>query len=398
MSETNPDSLIVHAWLNEAYVPAGKLCVSGRVAEFWYGESFLVKGYALDPIRLPLTRQVFTAEGLQGDLGVFGDALPDSWGRYLIKRQCGNVLSDLEILSLDASSQRMGALFFSHSLKIAPVNDAHNHQWMVQFSEWLNDHSKTFPEHIEYGSSAGGAKPKCLVQIDNIGWIVKFQPVSEIVNIPAIEHATLCLAKACGIPVPESRLINLPNGKQAILIRRFDRQDNKPLHYISGHTLCNVLVNTRGQVINDTRSYLILADSLAKFSSQMERDRLDLFRRIVFNLLVNNHDDHVKNHGVIRLDNGNWVLSPAFDLVAGEGGSRDLAMEIGPEGCKASFSNLLQSITTFGLDKQQAIDEVIMIFNSIKNWKQIFEAAGVDKKSINDISWAIQDDVDVSRL
>ncbi len=396
MIKPSPSSLIVYAWLAGHYLPAGKLRMKGRLAEFWYGENFLEKGYALDPLKLPLTRQVFSSDGLQGCLGVLGDALPDSWGRYLIKRQYKRTLSDLQILMLDASRQRMGALFFSNTLDDAPSDESHNLEWMLQFSDWLNDNSKDFPEHMEYGSSAGGAKPKCLVNTDEQEWIAKFQPGSEPLDMPAIEHGTLRLAHACGIPVPESRLIALPDGKHVILVKRFDRNDKEPLHYLSGHTLCGVLVNDTGQVINDTRSYLILADTLTKLSSQAQVDRCDLFRRIVFNILVNNHDDHVKNHGVIRSSNGQWRLSPAFDLVAGEGGSRDLAMDIGPEGSKASLSNLMQSLDSFGLTKKEATNEIIAMVTNIRDWKNIFENSGVNINTINKIEWAIQDTIDVS--
>lgn len=396
MKTTNPDTLIVFAWLAGRYVPAGKLRMTGRLAEFWYGERFLINGYALDPIKLPLTREVFTAEGLQGDLAALGDALPDGWGRYLIKFQYNQALSDLQILSLDASQQRMGGLFFSAELDDAPVGEAHNPAWMVKFSHWLNDNSKGFPERMEYGSSAGGGKPKCLVYSGGQEWMAKFQPGNEPLNKPAIEHGTLKLAKACGIPVPMSRLLTLPGEKQALLIKRFDRDKKNPLHYVSAQTLCGVLFNDMSQVINDTRSYLVLADALSKISSDPQADRVDLFRRIVFNILVNNHDDHVKNHGVLRLLDGQWRLAPAFDLVAGEGGSRGLAMTIGPEGNKATLDNLLQSVDSFGLTPGKAINEITGIVANIQNWKRLFEESGVTISTINEIAWAIQESIDVS--
>ncbi|VAW71087.1 hypothetical protein MNBD_GAMMA10-2827 [hydrothermal vent metagenome] len=392
------DMLIVHAWFNGQYVPAGKLRIIGRSAEFWYGDSFLSKGYALDPIRLPLTQQVFHADGLQGDLGVLGDALPDGWGRYLIKRQFERGLSDLELLYVDSSKQRMGALYFSKGLDDKPEDNVHTLDWMMQFSDWLNGSNPSFPDKMEYGSSVGGAKPKCLVNTSDTEWIVKFQRANEPDNTPAIERGTLLLAKACQISVSDSRLIALPDAKTAILVKRFDRDNKQPLHYISAQTLCNVLMNDRGQALNDTRSYLVLADALSKFSSQARCDRLDLFKRIVFNILVNNHDDHVKNHGALRSIKGDWALSPAFDLVAGEGSSRDLAMEIGPEGYRATLDNLMHSVSTFGLTKKQGVDEVMKMLKTIKKWKLIFSDAGVDDKTINDIAWAIQDDIDVSGL
>lgn len=398
MKIPDPSTLVVFAWLADRYVPAGKLRMSGRQAEFWYGDHFRQHGYALDPIKLPLTSEVFTAEGLQGGLGVLGDALPDSWGRYLIKRQYNQSLSELQILSLDASRQRMGGLFFSCELDDSLVDETHNLEWMRQFSRWLIDNSNDFPERMELGSSAGGAKPKCLIQIDEIEWIAKFQPGNEPVNKPAIEHGTLKLAEACGIPVPDNRLIDLPDNRQALLVKRFDRDQKKPLHYMSGQTLCRVLFNDAGQVINDTRSYLILADSLSKMSADPQADRVGLFRRVVFNILVNNHDDHAKNHGVVRSLDGQWRLSKAFDLVAGEGSSRDLAMIIGPEGSQATFNNLLQSVDSFGLSRREAIDEITTMVETIQNWKQLFLESGVSKNTINEITWAIQESIDVSGL
>jgi serine/threonine-protein kinase HipA len=292
----------------------------------------------------------------------------------------------------------MGGLFFSRELDDSLVDETHNLEWMRQFSQWLIDNSNNFPERMELGSSAGGAKPKCLIQIDKIEWIAKFQPGNEPLNKPAIEHGTLKLAEACGIPVPNSRLIDLPDNRQALLVKRFDRDQKKPLHYMSGQTLCGVLFNDAGQVINDTRSYLIIADALSKMSAEPQADRVDLFRRIIFNILVNNHDDHAKNHGVVRSLKGQWRLSKAFDLVAGEGGSRDLAMVLGPEGSKATFGNLLQSVDSFGLSSREAIDEIITMVENIQNWKQLFEDSGVSKNTINEITWAIQESIDVSGL
>ncbi|MFV2060559.1 MAG: type II toxin-antitoxin system HipA family toxin [Gammaproteobacteria bacterium] len=397
MNTLNTNTVVVHAWLNGAYVPAGKLRLSGQQFEFWYGAGFLSNGYALDPIKLPLTETIYHANGLQGDLGVFADALPDSWGRYLIKQHYGQDVSELEILTLDCSSQRMGALFFSTELNDTPSDKIHSDEWMAIFSEWINDNNKTLPESLMLGSSAGGAKPKCLVRLDDREWIAKFQPANEITDKAAIEHGSLSLARSCGITAAESKLLILPNNQNVVLVKRFDRNNNNPIHYISANTICTVLKNETGAVSNDTRSYLILADNLSKISSQAVEDKRELFKRIIFNILIGNHDDHSKNHGIIRDSNNNWKLSPAFDLVAGEGG-RELSMIIGPEYTKPSFNNLLQSIKSFGLNKIQAIAEIEFMLTKIKNWKTVFQDAAVPEKTINDIKWAIKDNVDVSKL
>lgn len=397
MTSNDDNSIFVHAWLDGRYVPAGKLMQTSRGYEFWYGNSFLKNGYALDPTRLPLTEKIFFESSLQGVLGVFGDALPDSWGRYLIKRENG-ALNNIELLTIDASTQRMGGLFFSRELNSKPVATSHDFGWMKQFSAWLCDHTLKFPAHTEYGSSAGGAKPKCLVKYQNKEWIAKFQPSNGELNKPAIEHGTLALAKSCGIPCPESRLIDLPNQQQAVLIERFDRYNDTPLHYLSAKTACEVLEDERGSVINDNRSYLILADQISKLSIRPEEDRKDLFNRISFNIFIGNHDDHVKNHGFIRSADGNWSLSPAFDLLMGEGERRDMAMSIGLEGNKASFSNLLSSVESFGLTRSEGIARIRDMEAQLAEWKNLLKKEGIDSRTIDDIKWVFEVPTDVSRL
>ncbi len=397
MENQDQDTCLVHAWLDGDYIPAGKLRLTAGQAEFWYGNHFLEKGYALDPLRLPLTRKVFQSDRLQGALGALGDALPDSWGRYLIKRQYGQTLTDLDILTLDRSNERMGALRFSRSFETPPPPEAHTHEWMEHFETWLNDNSAPLPDHIEVGSSAGGAKPKCLVDYEERKWMAKFRAADDVLEKPFVEHGTLRLAEACGIPVPDSKVLQLPSGRYALLIERFDREKRTCVHYISGKTLCGVLNDDRGLVTNDTRSYLILADNIAKVSDSPGADRLDLFRRAAFNILVNNHDDHPKNHGMIRAIDGTWRLSKAFDLVAGEGDSRDMAMAVGPAGNRATLSNLLRGSPSFALKMDAARDEIAAMIGKLAGWRECFSEAGVPERTINDITWAIQEKADVPR-
>ena len=397
MTNDDDNCVFVYAWLGGRYVPAGKLMQTRQGYEFWYGNSFLENGYALDPIRLPLSEKIFFEPSLQGVLGVVGDALPDSWGRYLIKRENG-ALNDIELLTIDASAQRMGGLFFSRELNSKPVASSHDVEWMKQFSAWLCDHTLEFPVHTEYGSSAGGAKPKCLVKYQNKEWIAKFQPSNSALNKPAIEHGTLILAKSCGIPCPESRLIDLPNQQQAVLIERFDRNHDTPLHYLSAKTACEVIEDERGVVINDNRSYLILADRISLFSRRPEEDKKDLFNRIAFNIFIGNHDDHVKNHGFIRSVDGHWSLSPAFDLLMGEGDRRDMAMSIGLEGNKASFSNLLSCVESFGLTRSEGVTLIRNMEAQLTRWENLLKEEAIDSRTISDIKWVFEVPTDVSRL
>ena len=391
--------IIVKAWLNGHLTTAGKLRWSGRHVEFWYHGTFLERGYALDPIALPLTETIYeTSYGLQGVLGVFGDALPDTWNIHVLKQRYGRQLSDAEMLLADTSPQRMGALQFFTSSAGEETAGFHTMEWLEQLATWIVEESPSSPPaEIEWGSSAGGAKPKTLISLDGAEWIAKFSARNDPIPSSWIEHGTMRLAAACGIQVPETRVVVLTDGHNTpvILVKRFDREGNDRLHRLSAHTLCGVIQDENGVIINDYRSYLRFADRLAMICRNDPEDRQALFRRAAFNLLVNNHDDHAKNHAVIRGGDGAWRLSPAFDLVAGEGGRKDMAMIIGREGNKASIENFLSESERFALTEEEARSVIQELLTVLANWRQLFADAGVPEQWIEATAWAIKGDVDV---
>ncbi len=141
-----------------------------------------------------------------------------------------------------------------------------------------------------------------------------------------------------------------------------------------------------------------MADQISKLSTQPEKDKKDLFNRIAFNIFIGNHDDHVKNHGFIRSIDGNWSLSPVFDLLMGEGERRDMAMSIGLEGNKASFNNLLSTIESFGITRSKGITRIQDMEAQLAQWENLLEKEGIDSRTINDIKWVFEVPTDVSRL
>lgn len=391
--------IIVKAWLYGKMTTAGKLRWSGSRIEFWYHQDFLQRGYALDPVNLPLNENIFEATyHLQGVLGVFGDALPDAWNSYVLTQLHKRPLSDREKLLADTSPQRLGAMQFFSDSSSKETHRFHELEWLERIAEWISgtDHSEPLPE-LELGSSAGGTKPKTLICQDGEEWVAKFPARDEIIPSPWLEHGAMSLAAACGVSTAQTRVIELNNAAKTpvLLVKRFDRAGSERLQMLSAHTLCGVLKNDQDSVVNDYRSYLRLADRLAMISEDDPVDRRELFRRAAFNILIGNHDDHARNHVVVRGLNGKWRLSPAFDLVPGSGNRRDLAMIIGQYGNEASVRNLLSECERFTLSRDEATTILQQLLEVLPGWRQIFAQAGVPERWINDIAWAIRADIDV---
>jgi serine/threonine-protein kinase HipA len=183
-------------------------------------------------------------------------------------------------------------------------------------------------------------------------YIAKFASSGDEYDMELVEAATLGLAKACDITVPPFHLRNLVGG-HALLVERFDRtgpiSQERRLHYLSASALLNVPYESSGG------SYVELAQVLRRISSRPEQDVAELFRRMVFNLVVGNSDDHVKNHGVLDLGQGAWRLAPAFDLVAQLGshtGYQELAILPGQH--SSNLALVREAAPHFGLSAASA--------------------------------------------
>lgn len=392
--------VIVKTWLENKLVTAGKLRWRGDLVEFWYQQNFMEQGYALDPLRLPLADTVYHSNyRLQGDLGCFQDALPDAWGAHVLHHHFGRPVSVQEMLLADHSPQRMGALQFAKNSNESERPITHSLKWLEQYANWINsDHTSTLSDP-EIGSSAGGAKPKTLVSLDGQEWLAKFSGRQDYWPTQWIEHGTLKLAQACGIETSESKVLQLKNPSQTLVLlvkrfdRDFDRDNDYRLHRLSADTLCGILRGERGEITQDNRSYLLFADKLTILCDfRQQDDRIQLFRRVAFNMFIGNYDDHSRNHAVIRGKDNRWRLSPAFDLVAGEGIQRKrLSMRIGDNGNDPSLSNLLSQTSRFGLTQQAAMELVNEIGDTIMSWRDIFEQADVPGKTIDQIAFAFTD-------
>lgn len=364
--------------------PAGVLKLVQRAAvmsgEFAYGRQYLrrVDAEPFNPSHLPLQEAVFKLpERRLRDGGAmpltFRDALPDSWGRKVLEAKHGHGLSDVEALLL-TNADRVGAMVFSASLPIEPaqpdatvfkLDDLANAARRLEMG--LEPSADLRP--LLQGGTLGGARPKATFIHEGKRHIAKFPARGDAHDVAVLEAATLGLAKACGIHVPEFFLLPVPTG-HALVLRRFDREgridEERRLHYLSASALLNVAYED-----NAGGSYVELAQALRRISAQPEADLQELYRRMVFNLVAGNSDDHVKNHGVLLSGSGRYRLAPAFDLVMqlnGNTGYQLLALL--PGKAESSLGLARQAAAQFGLSENQAEAVIQHVRETVQSRRQ----------------------------
>ncbi|HSD40128.1 MAG TPA: type II toxin-antitoxin system HipA family toxin [Rhodocyclaceae bacterium] len=306
--------------------PAGLLKLARRetieAGSFAYGLRYLNAPTAipLNPDHLPLRQEVFDLpERRLRDGGALPltlrDALPDTWGRAVLEAQHGP-MNDIDVL-LQTNADRVGALVFSEALPLAP--DAIDIE-MFELSqlaeaahrlEYHMEVPKALQRLLRQGGSLGGARPKATFVHEGRRHLAKFPARDDELDVPVLEAGTLAMARDCGIRVPDFFVERIPRGS-ALVLARFDRSgpvgSEQRHHYLSASALLDVPYES------SAGSYVELAQALRRISTEPSADLEELFRRMVFNITVDNCDDHIKNHGVLRVGAG-YRLAPAFDLV-----------------------------------------------------------------------------------
>jgi len=336
------------------------------LGRFVFGRSYLKNPDAvpIDPVELLLSEKTYETVQLNSIFGALRDAGPDYWGRRVIEKHAGKAqLGELDYL-LGSPDDRAGALGFGLN-RVPPAprrkfNKTLDLEKLQNLSEALvKDEIPKDPDAAQVqdlillGTSMGGARPKAVVQDDDGLWIAKFNRPDDRWNNTRVEHAMLRLARECGVNTAESR-IEAVAGKDVLLIKRFDREKT-PKGYTRARMVSGLtLLRADESLERRTRwSYVILVEELRRVVAAPKKDARELFRRMCFNALITNIDDHPRNHAVIAKDK-NWKLSPAYDLtpapVIAEK-RRDLAMECGDMGRYANARNILSQHARFLLEE-----------------------------------------------
>ena len=374
------------------------------LGRFVYGRSYLDNPQAvdIDPLQLKLAVSTYETIQMNGVFGALRDAGPDFWGRCIIEKRAGiPKLREIDYL-LESPDDRAGALGFGLN-RIPPVptrkfNQTIELERLQELADALvrdeipsDPNTELAQDLMLIGTSMGGARPKAVVESDRALWMAKFSRYDDRWNYPRVEHAMLELARQCGMEASESRLVTVA-GKDVLLIRRFDRQGTREgynrARMISGLT---ALKADESAAARTRWSYLILAEELRRIVTNPKEDARELYRRMCFNALISNTDDHPRNHAFVAWDQ-NWRLSPAYDLIPLSVVSqdrRDLAMECGNQGRFANATNILSEHRRFLLEREEAKKIVFGMQEQVeKTWQKVALACGVSAKDIETIRGA----------
>ena len=291
--------------------PDDKLCA------FEYDKGWLLDGFSISPLELPLRQGLFIAkpQPFHGNFGIFEDSLPDGYGRYLLhKALLRKGINDYNLSSLDrlslVGSSGMGALTYHPETHIQQGTDMRDLDLLQQKAlEVLKEQQDTDAGLLLYNSgNSGGARPKAIFNDEEGHWLVKFRHTFDPKDMGLQEFHYNEVARKCGIHVPDFKLMN----GRYFATRRFDiSADGQRIHTATaGGLLCLSLANP----VLDYSNLL----ALTGFLTQDRQDVEEMFRRMVFNYLTDNKDDHCKNFSfyISQDPTGHyaWHLAPAYDL------------------------------------------------------------------------------------
>ena len=321
------------------------------VCVFEYAPDWLQTGFSISPFHLPLKSGVMLSrrEPFGGSFGVFDDSLPDGWGNLLLDRYLQEKginpykLNVLDRMSLIGSTGR-GALEYRPDKSVVANGEFLDFDFLAKEAEKILE-SKESAGSVDllyqYGGSSGGARPKVFAKIEGREWLVKFRATNDPVDVGEIEYNYSLLAKECGIRMAETRLLD----GRYFGVERFDRMPQGKIHTISAAGLLHA--NYRIPSL-DYSLLLKLTMNLTKDMVQVG----DMFRLMIFNILISNRDDHAKNFSFQWVD-GTWKLSPAYDLLPSSGFNGFHTTTINGKG-EPALADIIALATEAGLSKQYA--------------------------------------------
>jgi len=373
---------------------------------FEYTEEWLKDAARFElELGLPLSRGGFAPPVGQAIHGALGDSAPDTWGRRLMQRaerrkaeregRAVRTLLESDYLLGVSDESRLGALrfrradgqaFLSESSRGIPALVELGR--LLQCTERILRDEETDEDLLMIfapGSSLGGARPKASV-LDQHGRlsIAKFPKESDEYSIETWEEIALRLADRAGIPTPHHELLEVA-GRSVLLSRRFDRADGRRIPFLSAMALL-------GAKDGQTGSYPEMVDALARHGSQAKKDARALYRRVAFNVLISNVDDHLRNHGFLRFDRSGWTLSPAYDLnpVPADLKARMLTTNIDLEESTCSVDLLEASAEYFALSLPEARSILKEVAVATSSWRSVAEEVGTNGKEIHRMASAFE--------
>lgn len=383
-------------------------------ATFTYSPDYLAcdDAYALDPM-LPLVAGPQQTPDGRATFGAFSDCAPDRWGRKLIQRTerrraereevAERGFGEIDYLLGVRDDLRQGALRFrDRESGVFLADEREGVPGLLQLPALLGaaerlERDEASGEELRRllrgGSSLGGARPKAHV-VDKQGRlaIAKFPSPADDWDVIRWEYVALTLARAAGLSVPGASLHEI-DAKAVLIVNRFDRHGEVRVGYVSAMTMLEATDGDRG-------CYLDIAEAIENHSANASEELRQLWRRIVFSVLISNTDDHLRNHGFLRASTAGWSLSPAFDLNPDPGpGPRRLSTAIDYESDAARLDLLIDVAEYFRLDAAAARRTVAEVGAATSEWHSVARGAGIERAEIERMASAFEhEQVEAARV
>ncbi|MGE4299099.1 MAG: type II toxin-antitoxin system HipA family toxin [Desulfovibrionaceae bacterium] len=389
-------------------IHVGRLAwVDGEIL-FEFDRSFPIERLDISPFKLRPTpgSSVIKAppRPFEGLHGIFNDSLPDGWGRLLMDRKLREVgirpgqLTPLDRLAW-VGSRGMGALCYrpEHPALGGKDDTPLDLDRLAGEARLVlaDSPEAVFDRLLNVGGSPGGARPKALVGVSEDGsrlihgadslpegyahWLVKFGAREDAREAGSIEMAYAEMAQVAGVAMPETRLFPSNDGPGYFGIRRFDRDGNRRIHM---HTISGLLHA-------DFRLPSMDYTDLLKATFLLTRRQPDvdqMFTRMAFNVLAHNRDDHTKNHSFLMDSDGEWRLSPAYDVTFSDGPGGEQSLAVAGEGRNPGVKDLRTVGKAVGIAKATVEERIERALDAVRRWPEFAGKHGVGKRRSEEIS------------
>lgn len=406
------DRILVYIELDGMARRVGTLWVRSRggreSASFEYAREWLEfpGRFSLEPA-LALSSGPFHSGQSKALFGAFGDSAPDRWGRVLMRRNerrrardagsSPRTLTEADFLLLVNDETRLGALRFRAEEGgpfLAPNDATSRIPLFIDLPKLLSATVRLEEERedaedlrllLAPGSSLGGARPKAVLRdFDGRLAIAKFPSLEDEIDVVRWEEVGLSLAQRAGIRVPPHR-VEVVLGKPVLIVHRFDRggSADSRIPFLSAMSMLDAQDG-------DRRSYPEIMEVLRRYGAFPERDGRELWRRVLFSVLINNVDDHLRNHGFLHYGAEGWVLSPAYDLnpVPVDIKARVLSTAIVADDSAADPELAFSTCGYYGLSLKEAKSIFQELVHAIQSWRSLALDAGIPKSQIERMSSA----------
>ena len=408
------DALNVQVWVDLKGTPrlVGHLLVETKrgkeVASFYYADDWLRAddSFALSPL-LQLSSGPYYASPGRTVFGPLADSAPDRWGQVLLRRKERmlakekgrepRTLREIDFLLGVLDVARQGALRFKLTEEgpfLAPKEN-NDVPPLVDLPRLLAASDRVVQDEedaedlrilLAPGSSLGGARPKASVRDQNGTLsIAKFSKPDDEYRVVAWEAVALELARRAAIDTEVFRLLQI-NGRDVLLVQRFDRRGIERIPFLSAMSMLDA-------IDGETRSYPEIADSIRMHGARPREDLRELWRRMVFTILVSNVDDHLRNHGFLYGGRRGWQLSPAYDLnpVPVDIKPRVLSTAIDiDEDQTASLERAFDVIDYFDLELNEAREIAIQVADAVSQWRSVAKTFGMTSREIERMESAFE--------